>query len=286
MSLSSLNLDAFAAVAKERSFSSAAKRLHITQSALSQRVLNLEQEIGSTLFIRDPAGVKLTDLGNYLLRYCHSKETLESEFLSRVQSNQATAVTGIVRVAAFSTITRPIIIPALSDLASQFPGIRLEVRTEELRNLPSLLFSGAADFIFGGHPVEKQGLENHHVGFEENVLIRSATKKTREDIYLDHDDEDTTTFDFFKTQERQSNVLKRHFLNDIYSIIEGVRLGIGRAVVPIHLVRQIKGIKVVTGHKRLKVPVYLTYYSQPFYTQLQKLVIEHLRQEVPKHLSR
>ncbi|MCO4756243.1 MAG: LysR family transcriptional regulator, partial [Bacteriovoracaceae bacterium] len=46
MSLSSLYLDAFYAVVQNGSFTNASKALAITQSALSQRVLNLENELG------------------------------------------------------------------------------------------------------------------------------------------------------------------------------------------------------------------------------------------------
>ena len=63
MSLSSLYLDAFVGVAKAESFSGAAKGLHITQSALSQRIKNLEDELGLTLFLRMTSGVRLTEQG-------------------------------------------------------------------------------------------------------------------------------------------------------------------------------------------------------------------------------
>ena len=63
MSLSSLQIDAFLAVCETKSFTAAAAKLHITQSALSQRIKNLEDELGSTLFVRESTGVRTTDLG-------------------------------------------------------------------------------------------------------------------------------------------------------------------------------------------------------------------------------
>jgi DNA-binding transcriptional LysR family regulator len=284
MSLSAHHLDAFASVAREKSFSAAAKKLHITQSALSQRILNLEQEIGSSLFIREPSGVRLTELGQRLLRYCRSKEMLEMEFLANLGSDKSTALSGIVKVAGFSTITRSVLIPVLSQLVSDHPLLQLAVRSEELRNLPPLLFSGGADFVFGLQPIQKQGLENHALGFEENVLIQTSAKTVSPDVYLDHDEEDATTFDFFRAQGRKVPSFRRSYLGDIDSIVDAVRLGVGRAVVPLHLVKSMKGVKVVEGYKSLKTPVYLTYYSQAFYTQLQSTVIDLLCKQVPKYL--
>lgn len=285
MSLSSNHLDAFMGVAREKSFSTAAKRLHITQSALSQRILNLEQEVGSSLFIREPSGIRLTELGQKLLRYCQSKEMLEMEFLANLQSNPSTSLSGIVRVAGFSTITRSILIPVLSELVAEHPSLQLDIKSEELRDLPNLLSSGGTDFIFGIHPVEKQGVENHAMGFEENVLIQSTSRETPSDIYLDHDEDDLTTFDFFKAQGRKIPTFRRRYLGDIDSIVDAVRLGIGRAVAPLHLVKNVKGVKVVEGYKPLKTPVYLTYYSQVFYTQLQKAAIERFSKQIPKYLN-
>ena len=67
MSLPSNRLDAFVAVARTQHFSRAAEGLFITQSALSQRVKQLEDFLGVTLFIRDREGARLTEKGERLL---------------------------------------------------------------------------------------------------------------------------------------------------------------------------------------------------------------------------
>ncbi len=84
MSLSSLHLDAFFAAAQSLNFSRAARDLHITQSALSQRVKALEEDLGLTLFVRLPRGVQLTEAGERLLRYCQARSSLESELIEHL----------------------------------------------------------------------------------------------------------------------------------------------------------------------------------------------------------
>ena len=287
MSLSSLQLDAFTSVARLKSFSQAAKKMHLTQSALSQRVLNLEQELGSTLFIRESSGIRLTDLGNRLLRYCQSREFLETEFVSHLQAEQNSVLNasqglhGIVRLAGFSTVTRAFLLPVMAQLLKTHPGLQLDLLSAEIRDLPDLITSGRVDFVLLPQALEKQGVENHALGFEENVMIKGSGKKVPGDLFLDHDPEDNTTFDFFKHQGKKPPQFRRVFLDEIYSIIEGVRLGMGRAIVPLHLVRGQKGIEVVPGFKPLRVPIFLTYYSQAFYTLLQKTVKEQLLQQIP-----
>ena len=84
MGLSSLYLDAFFAAARSLNFSLAARELHITQSALSQRIKGLEEELDLTLFVRLPRGVQLTDAGTRLLRYCQARFSMEQELLEQL----------------------------------------------------------------------------------------------------------------------------------------------------------------------------------------------------------
>ena len=81
MTLAAHQLDAFHAVAETGGFSRAAKRLGITQPALSQRIQQLESELKRRLFVRGPSGVTVTEAGARLLRYCEVKRALESEVL-------------------------------------------------------------------------------------------------------------------------------------------------------------------------------------------------------------
>ncbi|MDE2456596.1 MAG: LysR family transcriptional regulator [Burkholderiales bacterium] len=69
------SLVAFEATARLGSVSRAAEALHLTQSAVSQRVLKLEAFVGQRLFLRQGHGVKLTGAGELLLRTV--RETLE-----------------------------------------------------------------------------------------------------------------------------------------------------------------------------------------------------------------
>lgn len=280
MSLSSLQLDAFRAVSRERSFSAAAKSLSLTQSALSQRVLKLEDELGATLFVRDPSGIRLTELGEKLLRYCESKERLEEEFLASKEGG----LQGVLRVGAFSTLTQSILLPALGGLVKEHPRVRLELVNAEVRELPALLSSGRVDFLFTNSPLEKQGVESVLLGHEENVLVRPVGKCP--EIYLDHDPDDQTTLDFFRLQGKKQILLSRSYLAEIYTILEGVRQGLGQAVAPLHIVKGRKGIEIAPGFKPLRVPVFLSYYEQSYYTRLQRLALEHLQKEVPRSLAR
>src|ERR1700684_1180229 len=61
-------LRAFAAVAEEGSLSAAARRLHLSQSALSQTIQSLERQLSVQLLLRSRTGVATTEAGAILLR--------------------------------------------------------------------------------------------------------------------------------------------------------------------------------------------------------------------------
>lgn len=268
MSLSSIYLDAFFEVCRTRNFSEAASHLGITQSALSQRIMNLEAELGATLLLREKGNVTTTAFGEKLLSYCQLRSGLEQELLSELK-NGAKSIQGELRIAGFSSIMRSVVIPSLRKLLATHPGIQLELATRELRELPELLRSGEAHFIFYDRPLEKNGITSVLVGHEESVLITSATASAPE-IYIDHDKEDAATFDYLKANKVKTSNLRRIFFDEIYALIDAVELGMGRAVVSKHLIESNKKVKVVPGFKPHRTPVYLCYKEQPFYTELQK----------------
>jgi len=285
MSLPSNQLDAFVAVAKAQSFSGGAKALSITQSALSQRILNLESELGSTLFIRESSGIRLTELGQRMLRYCQMKDSLENEFLGQMRTQKSNSLAGLIKIGGFSTVVRSILIPSIAPMLLENPDVQIEFLTKEVRQLPGLLETGQADFILLNKTYDKHGVVNIEIGFEENVLVEPKNGIFRDNVFLDHDSEDSTTTDFFNLQDRPPKSWKRSYFDEIYSIIDGVLNGAGRAVIPLHLAKQIEGLKVSKGFQTMKTPVFFCYYQQAFYTSLQKKVIQEIKNKAPKILK-
>lgn len=272
MKLSSLALEAFYAVSKTSNFSRAAKTLHITQSALSQRILNLEEQLETKLFIRDPSGARLSESGQVLLRYCQAQSALEEEALSRLgqsKNRKEPGLAGTIRIAGYSSVMRSIIFPRLSELVRKNPAIKIEAFVRELSELPALLRSGQADFIVLDRILESSELESRVLGEEEYVLVEAKRITGRNQIYLDHDPEDTTTRRFFELQgKRFPSGFRQSYLDDIYGILDGVASGWGRAVLPRHLIQNRSDLRVFSKMKPLRIPIVLHFYKQPYSSEL------------------
>src|SRR5438045_3954384 len=139
MALSSSQLEAFSAVAQTLSFTRAAERLGITQPALSQRILLLEQSLESTLLIRHRTGVRLTEVAGELLHYCQTKEQLEQELVARVAGSDTALLGGTIRIGGFSSVMRSMILPRLGRLVRANPELRLHFSVHEVHELPERL---------------------------------------------------------------------------------------------------------------------------------------------------
>ncbi|MDT7783543.1 MAG: hypothetical protein QOF58_1962, partial [Pseudonocardiales bacterium] len=83
-----LHLRYFVAVAEELNFSAAARKLHMAASPLSQRIKDLEHELGRRLFDRSTHHVALTDAGTALLPI--ARDVLDRVGSIRWQLDQAT----------------------------------------------------------------------------------------------------------------------------------------------------------------------------------------------------
>ncbi len=285
MSLSSLHLDAFFAAAKVLNFSQAAKQLHITQSALSQRVKALEEDTDLTLFVRLPRGVQLTEAGGRLLRYCQARASLERELLEDLNAGDQRVIGGMLRIGGYSSIVRSVLLPALTPLLRRHPRIQPHLQHSEIRTLPELLTTGQVDFIVTDSEVHRNDFASITLGEEEIVLCESANGDSPESVFLDHNPDDPVTNQFLGRQDGPVPPYRRAFLDEVYAIIDGVANGWGRAVVSHHLIRNDPRIRVIPDYEPMRFPIFLHYHKQPFYTELHKLTVDELTSNVPSLLS-
>jgi DNA-binding transcriptional LysR family regulator len=284
MKLSSSQLEAFYVVAQTRNFTKAAELIFVSQSALSQRIANLEAEIQTSLFIRDRKGIELTEVGVELLKYCQFQENLENEFLGKLKTKNSHELAGIIRVAGFSSVMRSVIVPSLRNLLVKNTSVKLQSQTKELHELWPMLKSGEADFIILDHKIEREGIESVELGYERNVLV-APKNYSGPQMYLDHDEHDETTHRYLKLAKKSEAKIARHFLDDIYGIIDGVKTGLGMAVLPEHMLSETKGVEIRNPKVALEVPIVVHFYKQPFYTRLHSAVLQSLVSEAPDYLA-
>ena len=284
MKISNTGLSAFIKTASLLNMTAAALELGITQSALSQRIALLEDDLETTLFIREARGLKLTERGEKLLHFALLNQKLEEEFLLEMKSS-STELAGTINLAGYSSIMRSVIIPALTPFLRKNSKIQISFQSYEMGELTDILKTAKADIIFTDFLWEKNGIINFKCGHEEFVVIESTKYPLAPDVYLDHGPDDNATEDFFLHQTRTSKILRRSFMGDVYGIIDGVEKGLGKAVMSKHLIAQNKAVTIKEGYKKYVRPVTMHYYYRPYYSKLMTTVLQELQENCARFLS-
>lgn len=126
-------LQCFEAAARHLSFTKASQELHMTQSAVSKQIANLEAIIQNKLFIRTTQYLQITPAGLQYLPHTH-------EILSKIEASTLamllyTSETEILHLASHPTLCSHWLIPMLVGFSKTFPNIRLDIRD----HIPSTL---------------------------------------------------------------------------------------------------------------------------------------------------
>jgi DNA-binding transcriptional LysR family regulator len=116
----------FSAVAEDGSFTTAARRLHVSQPALSQQIKVLERGLGVPLLVRSCTPVRLTPAGEQLLRHAYRVMRAADDAEDAVRS-YGTARTGRLRVGVVVAGLYDILHPVLSELREKVPDARFPV---------------------------------------------------------------------------------------------------------------------------------------------------------------
>lgn len=140
-----------------QSFSTAAQHLYISQSAISQCMQQLENDLGVQLFIRSRKGVSLTNEGQLLFskvkNAINSIEQGEKQ-LERICHLEA----GELKIAAGDSITTHYLLKYLEDFHAMYPDIRIEMANSYSSQMLTLVKEGKADLAFVNMPISDEEL--------------------------------------------------------------------------------------------------------------------------------
>ncbi|MCF3947531.1 LysR family transcriptional regulator [Acidiphilium sp. AL] len=138
-------LRAFILVSRERSFTRAAARLHVSASALTVSIRDLEAEIGLRLFDRSTRSVEATPQA---IAFLPIAERLLDELDRALEDLHSFAERqkGSVTVSAAASFIVFVLAPAIAELAQIYPNITVRVVEDTTEGTTSRVLSGEADF--------------------------------------------------------------------------------------------------------------------------------------------
>ncbi|MGJ7911685.1 LysR family transcriptional regulator [Neobacillus sp. LXY-1] len=176
----------FTVVAKEKSFTVAAKVLHISQPALSKMIKNLEDELGVLLFDRSEKFVQLTDAGEEL--YAQAQKLL-SDFESLTESIRDTEhlKKGHIKIGIPPVIGTSYFPSLIAGFRNLYPGVTLSILEEGAKTISERVEDGSVDAGVVILPIDLEKFNSIPIVSDENVLIlhRNHPLANKEIVYYE-----------------------------------------------------------------------------------------------------
>jgi DNA-binding transcriptional LysR family regulator len=255
------DLAAFLAVATDRSFSAAARRLNRTQPAISQAVRRVEDELGERLFDRSSRDGTLTEAGRLLQDYAQRLLGLASEAQTAVlelqQMRRGRVIVGANEAAVHS------LLPHVERFASLHPQVGIEVRRVPSRQIAGAILDRSIDFgVLTFQPADR-GVQTIPLGGDDIVLLTSpkhplaakrrvTIEEVGRQVVIAHNDPSPTRDRVLRAYERRHTAINIQIsLPSLDGIKRAVEMGIGVALLP----RRCALTEIARGHLvAVKVP--------------------------------
>ena len=163
-------LQVFLAIAREKSFSRAAKSIHSSQPTMSEHVAELELELGKKVFFRRGREVTLTEAGRVLERYAASA-ILAVEGARQAVDDLDGLGHGSLMIGASTTPGIYVIPEVIANFRVRHPGVELKLQIANSRVIEDRVKARELDLgVVGGHAVS-HGEECLAVGFADELLL-------------------------------------------------------------------------------------------------------------------
>ena len=152
------SIETFLWVVKLGSFRGAAQRLNTTQPAISQRIAQLEREMGVKLLNRDHRVASPTPSGRQMMVYAEKLIGLRSEMMAEV--GDRSAMRGVLRLGVAETIVHTWLPRLIKSVNAAYPNLSLEIEVDITPNLSARLLAQEIELAFVLGPLSASGVRN------------------------------------------------------------------------------------------------------------------------------
>jgi len=165
------------AIAEEKSFSKAAKKLYISQPSLSQYIMRLEDQLGIKLFDRTTSPLILTFAGEKYLKAAKNILDLKNR-LGRELGDIADSKKGCLTIGIPISTERYLLPLVLPEFHERFPGIEMVIEEHSSIQLEELLLTGEVDIAILHLPVQNERIVYEPISVEKIFLVAPTGKHT------------------------------------------------------------------------------------------------------------
>ncbi|MGB8507633.1 MAG: LysR family transcriptional regulator [Pyrinomonadaceae bacterium] len=238
-------LKIFCDLVETQSFSQAAERNFVTQSAVSQQVRGLEEKFKRRLLerVRGRRDLHVTQAGDAFYQACREVLRAYTGLEESMRSLTGT-VSGTVRVATVYSVGLHELPPAVRQFMTLYPQAKIDLEYSRTTRIVRDVLSGAVDLGVVAYPEKKRGLEIVPLGGDRLVLIclpEHPFAKRKKLSAVDLKDSDFVHFERdIPTRRAIDRILRSHNVqvqrvaefDNIETIKRAVEVGLGVAIVP------------------------------------------------------
>ncbi len=160
------SMDYIYEVYKERSFTSAAKNLYISQPALSAAVKKVEAKVGAELFDRNSSPIALTDAGRAYIEAAERIYAIQKDFVRELSDLEDSRV-GKLTVSAATLISSLLLPRIIMFFSGRYPGVQIEMTEGPSSELHDKLLGGEIelllDYMFNSSEYTTYPLLKEHI---------------------------------------------------------------------------------------------------------------------------
>lgn len=222
------------------SFSKAAEKLFITQSAVSQAVKNLETKLGVVLFFRKTRNLKLTPEGELL--YTHIKQAFN--FIKtgeRKLTETQNLDSGEIRIGASDTVCKYYLLSYLENFHRLYPKVKIQFINRTSPKILDNLKDGSIDFGIVTLPLNDKNVNVHQLTTVTDIFVAAPKYTELKDrkiklaeladyplLLLEKASSTRRNFDTL-LQEKKINLVPEIELESVDLLVEFARIGMGVA---------------------------------------------------------
>lgn len=231
---------AFIKIIEIGSFTKAAEELGYTQSAISQMVRSLEDELSTTLILRSRKGITLTPDGEEFLPYIRKLYNSYRELMEKSKEMQGLQG-GIVRIGTFSSVSSSWLPDLIKNFKEIYPSVKFELQQGQYTSIAQLIKEGSVDFGFVNPdavtnlhiiPLKRDEMlavlpYNHQLTNHEKITLKELSQ---EPFILLDEGQLSVPLKFFEQNDLHPNI--QYTVYDDYTIMSMVEKGLGIAILP------------------------------------------------------
>lgn len=238
LKLESQDLRIFKCVAETKSLSKAAEVLGYVQPHISQRIKNLEEELGTKLLIRTNRGVTLTNEGEALFSYAQRILLLMEEAKAEVNPNKFKRS---LIIGASQTVSATKVPSLFSSFLKEHRDIEVKIKTDRKQVLQEMLSYGEIDGLFLSGTYNEAQFETVYHYAEKMVLISplyEAPEEKDQPALLINSDGNCIYRNRLLEFSKEHHLHKASIMefDSLEAILQAVRNGLGMSVVPASVV--------------------------------------------------